>query len=34
MGGDAPLVAATVTMQTVASFLTMPLVIAIAGYFR
>ncbi len=34
MGGDAPLVAATVTMQTVASFLTMPLVIAIAGYLR
>ena len=34
MGGDAPLVAATVTMQTIASFLTMPFVIAIAGYLR
>ena len=34
MGGDAPLVAATVTVQTVVSFFSIPLMIALAGLIR
>ena len=34
MGGDAPLVAATVTMQTAVSFFTIPAVIAVAGLLQ
>jgi predicted permease len=34
MGGDAPLVAATVMMQTVVSFFSIPLMIALAGLIR
>ena len=32
MGGDAPLVAATVTMQTIVSFFSIPLIIALAQW--
>ncbi len=34
MGGDAPLVATTVTVQTTVSFFTIPLVIVLAQYFQ
>jgi len=34
MGGDAPLVAATVTVQTIVSFFSIPLMIALAGLIR
>ena len=34
MGGDAPLVAATVTMQTIGSFFSIPAVIALARMFQ
>ena len=34
MGGDAPLVATTVTVQTVVSFFTIPLVIMLATYLQ
>jgi hypothetical protein len=33
MGGDAQLVAATVTMQTLVSFLTIPLLIAFSQWY-